>query len=128
MDEIQSRKDRLKALRHAAIDADNGSNIPTSEENTSESPNIILKFRNYDVKDKQIEHEKVPITNPPDFKEPEADIKPYDQSQDVNELMQGMGPKKANLDLKRDIQASLEKLERRTQRAILEVMREQQNQ
>jgi coiled-coil domain-containing protein 12 len=33
-----------------------------------------------------------------------------------------VAPKKANWDLKRDVEKKLEKLERRTQRAILEIM------
>lgn len=43
----------------------------------------------------------------------------------AQELLVNVAPKKANWDLKRDIQAKLDKLERRTQRAIIEIMREQ---
>lgn len=35
-----------------------------------------------------------------------------------------MAPKKANWDLKRDVAKKLQKLERRTQRALLEIMQE----
>jgi hypothetical protein len=41
------------------------------------------------------------------------------------ELLVNVAPKHANWDLKRDIQPRLDKLERRTQRAILEIMRQQ---
>jgi coiled-coil domain-containing protein 12 len=37
-----------------------------------------------------------------------------------------MAPKKANWDLKRDIEPRLAKLERRTQRALVEIMLEQE--
>lgn len=37
-----------------------------------------------------------------------------------------MAPKKANWDLKRDIEKKLDKLERRTQRAILETMQDEE--
>jgi coiled-coil domain-containing protein 12 len=37
-----------------------------------------------------------------------------------------VAPKKANWDLKRDVQPSLDKLERRTQRAMLEIVREEE--
>lgn len=37
-----------------------------------------------------------------------------------------MAPKKANWDLKRDIEKKLDKLERRTQRAILEIMQDEE--
>ena len=39
------------------------------------------------------------------------------------ELLASVAPKKANWDLKRDVQAKLDKLERRTQRALVEIMR-----
>lgn len=38
------------------------------------------------------------------------------------ELLVNIAPKKANWDLKRDVQPRLDKLERRTQRAILELL------
>ena len=37
-----------------------------------------------------------------------------------------MAPKKANWDLKRDVQPKLDKLERRTQRALVEIMRDEE--
>ena len=37
-----------------------------------------------------------------------------------------MAPKKANWDLKRDVEAKLAKLERRTQRALVQIMQEEQ--
>ncbi len=43
----------------------------------------------------------------------------------TQELLVNVAPKKPNWDLKRDIQPKLDKLERRTQRAIIEIMREQ---
>lgn len=43
----------------------------------------------------------------------------------LQELLVNVAPKKANWDLKRDIQPKLDKLERRTQRAIIEIMQEE---
>lgn len=40
------------------------------------------------------------------------------------ELLLNIAPKKANWDLKRDIQGQLDKLERRTQKAIVEIIQE----
>lgn len=37
-----------------------------------------------------------------------------------------MAPKKANWDLKREVGPKLEKLERRTQRALIEILQEQE--
>lgn len=39
-----------------------------------------------------------------------------------------MAPKKANWDLRRDVAKRLKKLERRTQRALVAIMQEQQKQ
>ena len=37
-----------------------------------------------------------------------------------------LAPKKANWDLKRDVEAKLQRLERRTQNAMIELMREEE--
>ena len=42
-----------------------------------------------------------------------------------NEIID-VAPKRENLDLKRDVAAKLEKLERRTQNAMIELMREEE--
>ena len=44
------------------------------------------------------------------------------EAQDEEEL--NIAPKKANWDLKRDVEKKLEKLNRRTQRAIVDIIRE----
>lgn len=44
----------------------------------------------------------------------------------TQELLVNIAPKKANWDLKRDVQPKLDKLERRTQRAMLDMMREEE--
>lgn len=56
------RKARLKALREAAA-AEGAVEEPTttSVEPTNEPAEPVLKFRNYNVKDEKIEHEKVGI-------------------------------------------------------------------
>ncbi len=43
----------------------------------------------------------------------------------LQDLLVNVAPKKANWDLKRDVQPKLDKLERRTQRAIVQLMMEQ---
>ena len=42
------------------------------------------------------------------------------------EVIIDVAPKKANWDLKRDVAKKLEKLERRTQRALMELMQEEE--
>lgn len=46
----------------------------------------------------------------------------------LQELLLNIAPKKANWDLKRDIQPQLDKLERRTQRAIVQIIQEDEQQ
>lgn len=46
----------------------------------------------------------------------------------AQELLASMAPKKANWDLKREIEPRLAKLERRTQRALVEIMLEEEQQ
>ncbi|KAG2499078.1 hypothetical protein HYH03_003261 [Edaphochlamys debaryana] len=125
MEDALARKERLKALRAAAQAAeakgeDGGEPAPAEE---PEKP--VLKFRNYAVQDtKRIDHETVKAAQPPKFEEPQVETKPEELPQE--ELLVNIAPKKANWDLKRDVQPKLDKLERRTQRAILEMMREEE--
>lgn len=42
-------------------------------------------------------------------------------------MLVNVAPKKANWDLKRDVEKKLAKLERRTQRAILEIMQHEED-
>ncbi|PNW75233.1 hypothetical protein CHLRE_12g518300v5 [Chlamydomonas reinhardtii] len=122
MEDALARKERLKALRAAAQAAEtDGGAEPAAEE--PEKP--VLKFRNYAVQDtKRIDYEQVEAAQPPKFEAPKVDTKPEDLPQE--ELLVNIAPKKANWDLKRDVQPKLDKLERRTQRAMLDMMREEE--
>ena len=44
----------------------------------------------------------------------------------LQDVLMNVAPKKANWDLKRDVEKKLDKLERRTQRAILEIMQQEE--
>lgn len=44
----------------------------------------------------------------------------------IQELLLSVAPKKPNWDLRRDVEPKLEKLERRTQRAMIQLMQSQQ--
>ena len=48
---------------------------------------------------------------------------PFQKTQNV---LANVMPKKANWDLKRDVEKKMEKLEKRTQRAMVELMREEE--
>jgi len=57
----------------------------------------------------------------PEFEEVKVDLNAV--IGDTDEVMLNVAPKKANWDLRRDIAVKLAKLERRTQRAIVELTR-----
>ncbi|EFJ50918.1 hypothetical protein VOLCADRAFT_116633 [Volvox carteri f. nagariensis] len=127
MEDALARRERLKALR-AAAQASAPDEADASQQHDTAEPEPekpVLKFRNYAVQDtKRIDHERVAAAQPPKFQEPVVETKPEDLPQE--ELLVNIAPKKANWDLKRDVQPKLDKLERRTQRAILEMMREEE--
>lgn len=83
-----------------------------------------LKFRNYSVKDrKRVAHEQLTPAQPPVASEPV--IEPVEDSEDP---LANVAPRKANWDLRRDVAKKLEKLDRRTQRAMLTLTQQQQRQ
>ncbi|DBA80887.1 hypothetical protein WJX77_004712 [Trebouxia sp. C0004] len=122
MEESSARAARLRALREAA-------GLDTGEQGlnggatvTADQP--VLKFRNYTVRDDKITHEKTAVANPPKYVQPvvEADV-----DVEGEELLLSVAPKKPNWDLRRDVEPKLAKLERRTQRAMIQLMQNQQH-
>eukprot|EP00882_Tetradesmus_deserticola_P017445 GHRQ01018687.1.p1 GENE.GHRQ01018687.1~~GHRQ01018687.1.p1 ORF type:complete len:152 (+),score=80.90 GHRQ01018687.1:246-701(+) len=141
MEDAAARRERLKALKQAAQLVDSGGGdqeavaaAPSAAqgaaaareaEQPAEKP--MLKFRNYVVKDeKNIQHEKVAPAQPPQIAEPEIGTKPEDA--DEEELLASVAPKKANWDLKREVAPRLAKLERRTQRALVQMLLQEEQQ
>lgn len=122
MENQAARAARLRSLREAA-------GLDTREQDVDgAAPDMnvdepVLKFRNYSVKDDRITHEKQAAANPPKYEqpvvEPEADV-------EGEELLLSVAPKKPNWDLRRDVEPKLAKLERRTQRAMITIMQNQQ--
>ena len=49
-----------------------------------------------------------------------------EEEEDVGEVLLSVQPKKANWDLRRDVAKKLEKLDKRTQRAMIELMRQEE--
>lgn len=127
MEDALARKERLKALRAAAAAAGEAGGVQdqASTQPEAEPEKPVLKFRNYVVQDtKRIDHETVAAAQPPKFVMPVVETKPEEMAQE--ELLVSIAPKKANWDLKRDVQPKLDKLERRTMRAIMEMMQEEE--
>ncbi len=145
----------MKALREAA-DADGAAApAPTDAAPSSKATDAaaapeepVIKFRNYAPRDEKIVHEKVRFlsisseTNTPrltfdhstlqveaakapEFEEVEVDLDAV-IGHAAEEVIVNVAPKKANWDLRRDIAPKLAKLERRTQLAMIELMREEE--
>lgn len=115
MEDAAARKARLKRLREEA-DATQAAEAAAVEEPK-------LKFRNYAPRDEKIEHETVAQPEVKDFEPPKIEI---EQPAEEEELLVNVAPKKPNWDLRRDIAKKLEKLERRTQKAMIQIMKEQE--
>mmetsp|Transcript_33116 Transcript_33116/g.55480 ORF Transcript_33116/g.55480 Transcript_33116/m.55480 type:complete len:156 (-) Transcript_33116:83-550(-) len=136
------RKERLQALRAAAELATGGADLAREEAPAvePEAPQEVeevaaeedlsgrtVKFRNYLPKDDELLTKKVPAVQAPEFEEPV--IEPtagLDEQADDEDAIASLAPRKANWDLRRDVAKKLEKLERRTQKAMVELMQESQ--
>ena len=80
----------------------------------------ILKFRNFTPRDRNLRHFVLPKPKI----EPNIDLKELCKPLDKGNGIMDVAPKKANWDLKRDVARKVARLEKRTQRAIIEMIRE----
>lgn len=71
MEDAQQRKERLRALRAAA--AAEPEQPPAAQPAQQQPEEPVLKFRNYTVKDKKIEHQTIEAAHAPEFVEPVAE-------------------------------------------------------
>lgn len=128
---MADRKARLAAL---AAKAGRGSKV-TNEDEAQEvaEESVTVSFRNYAPNDESLEQTKDEEPAPKRVKTEEKTALQIavEQAQKEAALAVGeggdvatMGPKKMNADLKRDIQDKMDKLERRTQRAIVSLLKE----
>lgn len=125
-----ARRERLKALREAKelLSSDekdtrqNGTEAEDVEE-TEEEKRLNMKFRNYLPHDKELQEGKLAPAVLPKFEDPVA-AAPL-TSEDMEDPFVNIAPKKPNWDLRRDVQKRLDKLERRTLKAIYQLMQEE---
>jgi coiled-coil domain-containing protein 12 len=116
------RKAKLQALR-AKRDG-----VPTDNLRDGESTpgKPVLKFRNYTPSSSELKEKQLPKVKPENVEEHIPDhmklTKDKEEASEVN--LTNLAPRKPDWDLKRDIAKKLSKLERRTQRAIVEITRE----
>ncbi|XP_057428007.1 uncharacterized protein LOC130721256 [Lotus japonicus] len=135
---VASRRERLAALR-AAQELSNAPEAGTEPESAAangnddrdESPqeeqeNLSMKFRNYVPHDKHLQEGKLAPAVLPKFEDPVAASAPEPHPQEDPFL--NIAPKKPNWDLRRDVQKKLDKLEKRTQKALYQLMVEQEKQ
>ncbi|WJX19082.1 hypothetical protein P8452_08814 [Trifolium repens] len=143
---VASRRERLLALR-AAQELSNASESEESNDNNQEqSPppppstvaeddeqqeqdgeeKLSMKFRNYVPHDKHLQEGKLAPAVLPKFEDPVSVPEP--EPQPTEDPFLNIAPKKPNWDLRRDVQKKLDKLEKRTQKALYQLMVEQEKQ
>lgn len=127
-----ARRERLRALK-AAQDLLNapedesieqGDDITVDADTNDEENNLNMKFRNYLPHDKQLQEGKLAAPVLPKFEDPVA-ILPVPEEEKEDPFV-NIAPKKPNWDLRRDVQKKLDKLEKRTQKAMFQLVEQQQ--
>lgn len=121
-----ARRERLRALKAAQelLSAPEDQDKPDDANPTMEEDNPSMKFRNYLPHDKELQEGKLAPPVLPKFEDPVAAAPP--PSEEKEDPFVNIAPKKPNWDLRRDVQKKLDKLERRTQKAIFKLMEEQE--
>ncbi|GAA0148752.1 RNA splicing factor [Lithospermum erythrorhizon] len=134
---VAERRERIQALHMAhqlsnTPDDDqlnnnnNNNNMEDGEDDqVQENQNVSVKFRNYLPHDKQLQDGRLPPPVLPKFEDPVAAAAAQEETKEDPFL--NIAPKKPNWDLRRDVQKKLDKLERRTQKAIFQLMQEEEN-
>lgn len=132
-EEALKRRERLKAMRKkSGLPADDqdassrGEKRLHEDSGKSSEPIKVIKFRNYVPKDDTLKEQKIPDAKPLSVeKEVEEHLEKAKAENVVEEVdLTNLAPRKPDWDLKRDVAKKLEKLEKRTQRAIVEIIRE----
>lgn len=113
------RKERLQALKKKTED---------NKENTEEGDGKLPKpkFRSYKPQDDSLKNEVLEDAKPGNVEEEVKDqLSAANTKVVIEELdISNLAPRKPDWDLKRDVTKKLEKLERRTQKAIAELIRD----
>ncbi|KAI4329786.1 hypothetical protein MLD38_028132 [Melastoma candidum] len=124
-DAVANRRERLRALRAARQLSSTPDAAPDNDDGEDHAENPSLKFRNYVPHDEQLQEGKVAPPVLPKFEDPvAAESLPLEEKDPFINI----APKKPNWDLRRDIQKKLDKLERRTVKAMHKLSEEQAKQ
>eukprot|EP00062_Callorhinchus_milii_P026319 gi/632988289/ref/XP_007883027.1/ PREDICTED: coiled-coil domain-containing protein 12 [Callorhinchus milii] len=131
-EEALKRKERLRALRerhgqNRTEDAGEPARKQLIQEPAEvEGKHRDLKLRNYVPEDVELKERQVPKARPVPVEEKVKEqleaAKPNSIIEEVD--LANLAPRKPDWDLKRDVAKKLEKLEKRTERAIAELIRE----
>ncbi|CAK9795812.1 Coiled-coil domain-containing protein 12 [Anthophora plagiata] len=118
-EEALKRKERLQALKRKNED---------SKENKSDIPSKLPKpkFRSYKPQDESLKDKVLESAKPGNVEaEVQEQLSAANTKVVIEELdISNLAPRKPDWDLKRDVAKKLEKLERRTQKAIAELIRD----
>ncbi|XP_010860802.1 PREDICTED: coiled-coil domain-containing protein 12 [Bison bison bison] len=128
-EEALRRKERLKALREKTGRKDKEDGEPNTKQlregEEEGEKHRELRLRNYVPEDEDLKKRRVPQAKPvaveEKVKEQLEAAKPEPVIEEVD--LANLAPRKPDWDLKRDVAKKLEKLEKRTQRAIAELIR-----
>ncbi|KAM4601362.1 coiled-coil domain-containing protein 12 [Polymixia lowei] len=130
-DQALKRKERLKALKNRQLqgrDLDDGEpeRKKALAEEAEEERHRELKLRNYTPEDEELKERQVPKAKPASVEDKVKDqLEAANPEPIIEEVdLANLAPRKPDWDLKRDVAKKLEKLERRTQRAIAELIRD----
>ncbi|XP_058762318.1 uncharacterized protein LOC131635696 [Vicia villosa] len=141
---VTSRRERLLALRTAQelLLSSNPESADTNQHEEPQPPStgseddeeqdqdgeekLSMKFRNYVPHDKDLQEGKLAPAVLPKFEDPVSVPEP--EPQPTEDPFLNIAPKKPNWDLRRDVQKKLDKLEKRTQKALYQLMLEQEKQ
>ncbi|XP_012681960.1 coiled-coil domain-containing protein 12 [Clupea harengus] len=127
------RKERLKALRDKQLqgrdtqDGEPERKRPLEDlEPEPEDRHRELKLRNYTPEDEELKGRQVPKAKPASVEDKVKDqLEAAIPEPIIEEVdLANLAPRKPDWDLKRDVAKKLEKLERRTQKAIAELIRD----
>ncbi|XP_054711769.1 coiled-coil domain-containing protein 12-like [Uloborus diversus] len=120
-EEAQKRRDRLKNLKRHVSESSHSAN-----HDAAELPLPKPVFRNYTPSDDELRLNQLPKAKPEsienEIQSPTEATKPEPLIEEVD--LATLAPRKPDWDLKRDAAKKLDKLVRRTQKAIAELIRE----
>ncbi|KAL5010999.1 hypothetical protein ScPMuIL_013304 [Solemya velum] len=128
-EEAWKRKERLKSLKRKQNHTDdNGADKDAPGDITEEPKESLPKpvFRSYKPQDESLKEAVLPKIKPADVTEKiQSHLEASKTEHVLDEVdLVNLAPRKPDWDLKRDVSKKLAKLERRTQRAIVELIRE----